>query len=85
MKLTMNLFQAGLVDVSVNLGRGQARVSQHFLDGAQIGPMTEEMRGKRMAQKMGPDFLFQPGQLHHLLHDLPDPGRGQLPPMLPEK
>ncbi len=34
--------------MGVFLRRGQTRMTQHFLDGPQIGPRIEHMRGKRM-------------------------------------
>jgi hypothetical protein len=42
----MGLLEAGDADVGVNLRGREARVTEHLLDCAQIGPVTEQMRGE---------------------------------------
>lgn len=41
MKLTMNLPEARLVDVCVDLRGGETRVTEHLLNRAQIGAVAE--------------------------------------------
>ena len=41
MKLAVNLFEPGLIDVGVNLRGREAGVAEHFLDRAQIGAVGE--------------------------------------------
>ena len=41
MKLFMHLFEAGDVDVGVDLGSGDVHVAEHFLDGPEVGSAGE--------------------------------------------
>ena len=41
--------QAGAVDVDVDLGRGDALVAQHLLDGTQVGTALEQVGGEAVA------------------------------------
>ncbi len=41
MELAMDLFEPRLVDVRVNLRGGKARMAEHFLDGAEVGAVTQ--------------------------------------------
>ena len=45
--------QAGAVDVDVDLGRGDALVAQHLLDGTQVGTALEQVRSARVALAVG--------------------------------
>ena len=85
MILAMYLLQSRLIDMGVNLGCGKAGVAEHLLDRAQIGPMAEQVRGKRMAQEVRPDLFLQAGELCHLLYDLPDSRRSQAAAMIAQK
>jgi hypothetical protein len=42
----MHCLQSVLVDMGVNLSRGDVGVTEHFLDDPQIGSVSEEMRCK---------------------------------------
>jgi len=46
MKSAMHFLQARLIDMGVNLRRGQAGVAQHLLDCPQIGTVAQEVRGE---------------------------------------
>ena len=46
----MDVFKAVLVDVSVNLGRGDVGMTEHKLDGAQICSVCKQVGGEGMAQ-----------------------------------
>lgn len=48
------------VDVGINLGGADAFVSQHTLDGTQVGTAFEQMGGERVAESMGADAFFSP-------------------------
>ena len=62
--------QAGTVDVDVDLGRGDALVAQHLLDGAQVGTALEQVGGETVAQGVGTDDLAHSGQFTQLLDDM---------------
>jgi len=49
MELSMDSFEPLLIDVGVNLCRGNIGVAEHFLDDAQIGAVAEQMRGKTVS------------------------------------
>ena len=85
METTVNLLQARLIDMRVDLRRCEAGVAQHFLDRTQVGAVAEQMGGKRVTQEMWPNLLFQAGQLRHFLDDLPDARGGQSTTVLTEK
>ena len=52
MKFPMHRFQALLIDVRINLGCRDVGVAKHLLDDAQIGAVTEQVRGKTVSQKV---------------------------------
>ena len=62
--------QAGAVDVDVDLGRGDALVAQHLLDGTQVGTALEQVGGEAVAQGVRTDDLADTGQLAQLLDDV---------------
>ena len=51
-KSIMHVLESFPLDMRVDLGRGDARVSEHGLDGTEIGAPLEQMRGERMPQHM---------------------------------
>lgn len=63
----------------VDFGGGDAFVSEHLLDGSQVGPALKQMRGEGMAQRVGTDVFSDAAvgtQLldddkHHLARQLP--------------
>ena len=55
MRLPVHFRQLGHVDVRVALGRAEAYVPQQFLDRAQIGPASQQVRGERVAQRVRAD------------------------------
>ena len=42
----MNLLEARLIDMGVDLRGGEAGVTKHFLDRAQVSPVAEQVSGK---------------------------------------
>ena len=73
MKLAMYGFQSLLIDVCIDLRRRYVSVSKHFLDDAQIGAVSQQMRCEAVSQKVRVNVLFESGAPRMLFHDLPDP------------
>ena len=71
MKFTMDLFQAIAVHMSINLGGPDIGMTKQLLYHPEIGPLTENMGGKRMPESMGADFFLNPGAHYILLHQTP--------------
>ena len=57
-KLSMNRFQLLLVDMCVNLGRGNVGMAKHFLNNPQIRAIAEQMRGETVAEQMRINVFF---------------------------
>ena len=55
MKLLVHFLQARLVNVRVDLSRGDAGVSKHFLHLPQVGSADQHVRGKTVTQRVGAD------------------------------
>ncbi len=49
----MHLLQVIPVHVRINLGGGDVGVTQHLLDGPQVGAALKQMGGKTVAEGMG--------------------------------
>ena len=62
----------GAVDMGVDFGGEDALVAEHFLDGAQVGAVFDEVGGKGVAEGMRRYFLGNAGLhsvcLYHLEH-----------------
>jgi hypothetical protein len=56
-KLLMNITQALVGDVRVDLGGGDIFVPEQLLDGAQISAVPEQVCGVGMAQRMRSNFF----------------------------
>ena len=72
MKLSMDSFQALLIDMGINLRRGDIGVTEHFLNDAQVGAVAQQMGGKTVSQQMRINIYFQPGTPGDFFYDLPD-------------
>ena len=46
-------FKTGVLDMRIDLGGGNTGMAQHGLDGPQIGPMIQQVGGKRMPEHVG--------------------------------
>ena len=53
MVFPVNGLESVLVDVGVDLGRGDVRVAEHLLNSAQIRPAFEKVSGERVSEGMG--------------------------------
>ena len=49
------------IQVRIDLGRGEIRVAEHLLHGPKVCAPLEQVRRKRVAQKMGVEPSFDPG------------------------
>ena len=72
MKLPMHRFKPLLINMRVNLRCRNVRMTEHFLDNAQIGAVPEQMRCETVPEKVRINVLFQSGLLRMFFHDLPD-------------
>ena len=75
MKLPVHSFEPLLVNVGVNLRRGNVGVAQHLLNDPQIRTISEQVRRKAMPQKMWIYIFFQATAPRVFLDDLPNPRR----------
>lgn len=77
MELAMDGFESVLIDMGVDLGRGNIGMAEHFLDDAQIGAIAEEMGSETVSQEMWINIFLQARMPRMFFHDLPDAGSGQ--------
>ena len=58
----MYLFEVTVRDMSIDLGGPDALMTQHFLDGANVGTTYQQVRGKGMPQgvRSGLDWQARP-------------------------
>ena len=69
MRLVVHGAQPGDGDVCVQLGGGQRRVAQEFLDDAQVGTALEQMGCRTVSQPVGADIGRAGDRSHRLVHD----------------
>ena len=72
MKSGVNLAEAAQLDAGVDLGRCDRRVSEHFLDDAQISTPGKEMGGEAVPEGVRADIRVQAGGLGMAFDDLPE-------------
>src|ERR1700744_736626 len=65
------------VQMSINLGCGDAFMTQHLLDCAQIGSAFDKMGGEGMPEGMGRDILGYTGQVGQVADDVEDHHPGE--------
>lgn len=71
MVLLVDLAEAGLVDVRVELGGGDVRVAKEFLHDTEVGPAVEEVGGEGVAEGVRMDVV-EAGAGGEAFDDLPD-------------
>ena len=76
MELPMNRFQPLLVDVRINLGRGDIRMPEHLLDDPEIGSVAQKMGRETVPQQVRINVSIQSRMLRMMFHNLPDPHGG---------
>ena len=69
MRLTVDLRQARHIQMRVALGGRELGVPQQFLNRAEIRPCLQQMRRKRVAQRVRADPRLDRRMLHVLTHD----------------
>lgn len=67
----MDALQPVLIDMGVDLGCGDIGMAEHHLHRPQVGPMAEEVGGKRVADHVWRDFLCYADSQGGLPDDLP--------------
>ena len=72
MEAIMGLFEALLVDVSVDLGGGDVGVAEHFLDDAEVATIVEQVAGKAVPQRVRRDVFRDAGAARVFLDEHPD-------------
>ncbi len=68
----MNLLEPGRVEMRVNLGGGDIRMSQHQLQSPQIGALPEQMGGKGMPEGVRAQMRRQTGLPGIAFEDFPE-------------
>ena len=70
----MRFGQALGTDVGVNLGGGDVGVTEHFLDGAEIGAVIHEVGSEAVAEHVGRYVFADIGLAGGVFHQLPNAG-----------
>ena len=65
----MHRFQALLIDVRINLCRGNVGVAEHFLNDAQVGTVAQQMRREAVPEQMRINIFFQSSVPGFFLND----------------
>ena len=68
----MHSFKPLLIDMRIDLRRGNIGVAQHFLNDPQIGAVAEQMRCETVPKKVWVNIFRQSRASRVLFHDLPD-------------
>ena len=71
-ELLVNLSQALVIHMSVNLGGCDVGMTEEFLDDAEIRPVLEEVRGEGVAKEVRIDVLLNARLPSAFLDDFPD-------------
>src|SRR2546426_4203710 len=85
MKLVVCLLQSPLVNVRVDLGRGDVGVPKHLLDHTQIATVFQEVRGETMAKRVRRDVLGDTRGARIFLNEMPNRLATELRPAAREK
>ncbi len=72
MELAVHFLEPRLFHVRVDLRRGDAGVSQQFLDLPQVRTAAEQVRGETVSQRVRTDRVRQAGASRVLLDEFPD-------------
>src|SRR5687768_14067908 len=71
MILPVDAPQVLAIHMGVDLRGGDVGVTEHLLNGAQVGAPFEQMGGEGVPERMWRDVLLDPGLVHVLAQDLP--------------
>lgn len=69
MERLVDFFELFVRHVGIDLSRGDGRMAEHFLHGADVGAVGNEVGRKRMAQSVGMDVLHNAGLGCIVFHD----------------
>lgn len=69
MELVQHLPQVIPIEMGVDLGGGDAFVSQHFLDGTQVGTTFDKVGGKTVPEGVRADVFLEPDTLNLFFDD----------------
>jgi len=72
MKPIVGIFEPALVNVSVNLRRGDVSVTEHLLDDAKIGAIIQQVSRKTVPQGVGCDVFGDSSMARVLLDEVPN-------------
>ena len=81
----MHALQSRRIDMRIDLRRGDAGVSQEFLNFPQVGAAGEHVGGEAVTERVGTDPLGQSGSSGILSDDLPNRFAPQPPSALGEE
>lgn len=62
MEFPMDFFKSRVRHVGIRLGRRNRRMSEKFLDGADIGPVGKKGRRERVPERMDRDVFYDAGR-----------------------
>ncbi len=68
MRLVVHLDQLFHRNVGVDLGSGETRVAEQFLNVPQVRAAVEQVRGKRMAQCVRADVMYTCAEANVFFH-----------------
>src|SRR5438477_12420402 len=85
MKFPVNLAQPAAGYVSINFSGADARVTEQFLDDAEVGAVLEQMSGKTVAQHVRGDVALDARAANALLDAQPQRHGGEGGAALSEK
>ena len=72
MRLLIDVLEVLFHNVRIDLRGGNVRMAEHFLNGAQIRAVFQQVHGKGMAQRVRRDVLGDAGGLLIMLDDPPE-------------
>jgi len=74
-KRSVDFFELPVCHVGIDLRRGHRRVAEHFLNGADVGAILDEVGSERMAKCMRMDVFHNAGFQGVIFHDTLDGSR----------
>lgn len=77
MIFVMNFFELFVRDVGVNLCSGDGAVAEHFLDGADVGAIDEQLGGVAVTEGVRGNFLYDAGPESAAAHEVFDADSGE--------
>src|ERR1700752_1552297 len=85
MRLVINLHQLANGSMRIPLGRGERLVPQQLLNGAKVGPVCKQVRGKSVAQRVRVQVPIDVDKSDVLLDDTAHRALRQPPACIVEK